>query len=78
MHVIHVVCLVSTPNALRVLHHDELLEIVRRAMRWGWVTSSKEPLLATLQSGPRTRLHHAETRRDIVYVLTNELQVGDV
>jgi hypothetical protein len=47
-------------------------------MRRGGVTSSKEPLLAALQPGPRIRLPRAEARGDILYVLTNELQVGDV
>jgi hypothetical protein len=67
-----------TPNALRVLCHDELVEVVCCATRQGGVTSSKEPLLAALQSGPRTRLPRAKARRNILYVLTNELQEGDV
>jgi hypothetical protein len=67
-----------TPNALRVLRHDELVEVVCRAMRWSGVTSSKEPLLTALQPGPRIRLPRAEARGDILFVLTNELQVGDV
>jgi hypothetical protein len=58
-----------TPNVLRVLRHDKLVEVVRRAMRQGGVTSSKEP---------RIRLPRAKARGDILYVLTNELQVGDV
>jgi hypothetical protein len=47
-------------------------------MRRGGVTSSKEPLLAARQPGPCIRLPRAEARGDILYVLTNELQVGDV
>jgi hypothetical protein len=66
-----------TPNALRVLGHDKLVEVVR-AMCRGGDTSSKEPLLAALQPGTRIRLPRAEAREDILYVLTNELQVGDV
>jgi hypothetical protein len=61
-----------------VLRHDKLVEVVRRAMRRGGVTSSTEPLLAALQPGPRIRLPRAEARGDILYVLINELQVGDV
>jgi hypothetical protein len=61
-----------------VLRHDKLVEVVRRAMRQGGVTSSKEPLLAALQPGPRIHLPRAQARGDIIYVLTNELQVGDV
>jgi hypothetical protein len=61
-----------------MLRHDKLVEVVRRAMRRGGVTSSKEPLLAALQPGPRIRLSRAEARGDILYVLTNELQVGDL
>jgi hypothetical protein len=67
-----------TPNALCVLRHDELIKVVRRAMRQGEVTSSKEPLLAALQPGPRIRLPRAEARGNNLYVLTNELQVGDL
>jgi hypothetical protein len=67
-----------TPNALRVLRRDELVEVVLRAMRRGGVTSSKEQLLAALQSGPLTRLPRAKARGDILLVLTNELQVGDL
>jgi hypothetical protein len=67
-----------TPNALRVLRHDELVEVVRRAMRRGGVTSSKEQLLAALQSGPPTRLPRAKSQGDILHVLTNEVQVGDL
>jgi hypothetical protein len=66
------------PNSLRVLRHDELVKVVLRTMLWGGVTSSKEPLLVVLQSGPRTCLPHAEAQGDILYLLTNELQVGDV
>jgi hypothetical protein len=44
------------PNALLVLCQDELIEVVLSAMRWGGVTSSKEPLLTVLQSRPSTRL----------------------
>jgi hypothetical protein len=61
-----------------VLRHDKLVDVVRRGMRRGGVTSSKEPLLAALQPGPRIHLPRAEPRGDILYVLTNELQVGDV
>jgi hypothetical protein len=60
------------------LRHDKLVEVVRRAMRRGGVTSSKEPLLTALQPGTRIRLTCAEALGDILYVLTNELQVGDV
>jgi hypothetical protein len=35
-------------------------------------------LLAALQPGPRIRLPRAEAWGDILYVLTNKLQVGDV
>jgi hypothetical protein len=61
-----------------VLRHDKLIEVVRSGMRRGGVTSSKEPLLTALQPGPRTRLPRAEAQGDILCVLTNELQVGDV
>jgi hypothetical protein len=44
----------------------------------GGIPSFKEPLLAALQPGPRIRLPRAEARGDILYVLTNEHQVGDV
>jgi hypothetical protein len=60
------------------LRHDKLVTVVRRAMHRGGVTSSKEPLLAALQPGLRIRLPCAEARGDILHVLTNELQVGDV
>jgi hypothetical protein len=66
------------PPMHRVLPHDGLVEVVRRAMRRGGVTSSKEPLLAAMQSGPRTRLPRAKAWGDILYVLANKLQVGDV
>jgi hypothetical protein len=61
-----------------VLRQDKLVEVVCRAIRRGGVTSSKEPLLAALQPGPRIRLPRAEAPGDILYVVTNELQVGDV
>jgi hypothetical protein len=47
-------------------------------MRCVGVTSSKELLLAAPQSGPLTRLPRADARRDILIVITNELQVGVV
>jgi hypothetical protein len=53
-----------------VLRHNELIEVVRRVVRGGGVTSSKEPLLAALQPS-RIRLSPAEARVDILYVLTN-------
>jgi hypothetical protein len=59
-----------TPNALRVLRHNEFIEVVRRVVRGGGVTSSKEPLLAALQPS-RIRLSPAEAQVDILYVLTN-------
>jgi hypothetical protein len=67
-----------THTRARTRRYDKLVEVVRRAMRRAGVTSSKESLLAALQTGPRIRLPRAEARGDILYVLTNELQVGDV
>jgi hypothetical protein len=44
----------------------------------GWGHILQRALLAALQSGHRTRLPRAQNREEILYVLTNELQVGDV
>jgi hypothetical protein len=69
-----------TPSALRVLRHDNLVEVVRRAMRRGGVSSSKEPLLAALQSGAlaHARAPRLNARGDILFVLDAELCVADV
>jgi hypothetical protein len=41
------------PNALRVLRHDNIVEVVRRALCRGGVASSKEPVLEALHRAAR-------------------------
>jgi hypothetical protein len=48
-------CTANSPNALRVLRHDNIVEVVRRALRRRGVASSKEPLLADLHCRPVRR-----------------------
>ena len=65
-------------HALRVLRHDEFVDVVRRALRRGGVPSTKEPGLAVLHpraAGPRPP---AGARGDLLFSLEGEQCVGDV
>jgi hypothetical protein len=66
------------PNALRVLRHDEIVDVVRRALHRGVLPSTKEPGLAILHAralGPRPP---AGARGDLLFSLEGQQCVGDV
>jgi hypothetical protein len=60
------------PNALRVLRNDEIVDVVRHALRRGGLHSTKEPGLAILQPralGPRPP---AGARGDLLFSLEGQ------
>jgi hypothetical protein len=68
-----------SPNALRVLHHDDIIEDVRRMLRRGGVPSTKEPRLAVLHiQGPSSARPPAGARGDLPFSLEGEQRIGDV
>jgi hypothetical protein len=66
------------PNALRVLHHDEIVDVVRRALRRGGLPSTKEPGLVVLHPSAMGPRPPAGARGDLLFSLEGEQSVGDV
>jgi hypothetical protein len=68
-----------SPNALRVLRHDDIVDVVRRMLRRGGVPSTKEPRLPVFQlQGPSSARPPAGARGDLLFSLEGEQWVGDV
>jgi hypothetical protein len=68
-----------SPNPLRVLHHDDIIEVVRRMLRRGGVPSTKEPRLTVLHiQGPSSARPPAGARGDLPFSLEGDQWIGDV
>jgi hypothetical protein len=68
-----------SPNALRVLRHDDIVDVVRRMLRRGGVPWTKEPRLPVLHSqGPSSARPPAGARANLLFSLEGEQWVGDV
>jgi hypothetical protein len=68
-----------SPNALRVLRHDDIVDVVRSMLRRGGVPSTKEPRLPVLHlQGPSSARPPAGARGNLLFSLEGEQWVGDV
>jgi hypothetical protein len=68
-----------SPNALRVLRHDDIMDVVRHMLRRVGVLSTKEPKLPVLHlQGPSSARPPAGARGDLLFSLEGKQWIGDV